>query len=92
MKLFCFLIDGLATTETVTNDDLMADMAGVFEPNAAQVYENTVKLLAWISRRYYEVMIFQSLQNDANRINSLSTNELSEVARELLRVLSLALY
>jgi hypothetical protein len=87
MELFC--IAELVTTETVTNEDLMPDIAGIFEPNVAEVYENTIKLLAWISRRYYEVIIFQSLQNAANRLNLFSTNELSEIARALLEVLSI---
>ncbi len=76
-------------TETLTNDDLSPEIVEVFENNVAGVFENTVKLLVWISRRYYEVMFFRSLQDAANRMNSFSTEELSEIARALLEVLSI---
>lgn len=78
-----------AATESVTNIGLPHDLGEVFGNNVAQVFENTVKMFVWISRRYYEVVLFRSLQDAANRLNSLSNNELWGIATALLDVLSI---
>jgi hypothetical protein len=89
MGLFCSA--EYATTESVQNIGSPHDLAEVFGNDVAQVFENTVKMFVWLSRRYYEVVLFRNLQDAANRMNSLSINELSDIAIALLDVLSIGL-
>jgi len=85
MRLFC--VTQFAALQIVTANDLPTALAKTFNYNMAEVFENSVKLFVWISRRYYEVMIFRSLQNSSNRLESLSADELVEIARALLDIL-----
>ena len=66
-----------------------AEATELLDNGLAEVFEDTVKLLVWISRRYYEVKIFRSLQNALNQLESFSGPELSEIANVLLNMLIL---
>ncbi|RFU24421.1 hypothetical protein B7463_g11923, partial [Scytalidium lignicola] len=52
-----------------------------------QIFNNAINTFAWISRRYYEIILFRNLQDAANRLNSLSTDELTQIAGVLLDML-----
>lgn len=58
-----------------------------FETDLSDVFEDTVKLLVWISRRYYEIKMFQNFQRAANGLYSLSSKELIETAQMFLHQL-----
>lgn len=85
MALFC--VAQSSPTETLKTDDLPPEITELFGNNVAEIFENTVKLLMWIFRRYYEVMIFRSLQNALNRLESFSASKLSYLARAILAIL-----
>jgi hypothetical protein len=79
----------LVATKMGTNDDLFPKLVEVLGNDVAEVFENTAKLCYWISRRYYEVKIFRSLQDASNRLKSFSADKLSEIANAILEMLSL---
>ena len=69
--------------------DLPPDSSEIFKNNHANLFEDTIKLSVWMSQRYYEVTIFRILQNAANRLESCSTNELSDIVGALLTILTI---
>jgi len=74
----------------LTTVGLLHEIAeGLFGNNMAQVFENTVKMFVWISQRCYEVILYRSLHDAANRLNSLAPNDFSEIAHVLSDVLFL---
>jgi hypothetical protein len=77
--LILFCIAQYAIPDSMTNVQL--------PPDATQALETAVKMFVWISRRYYEVILFRSLQDAVNGLRSLATDELSEIAGVLLNVL-----
>ena len=79
------------THKNLVFDDLPPLLAEALQNNMAEVFLNTVKLSIWISRRYYEVMIFRRLQNASNRLESFSTDELSKLAKALFSILTMGL-
>lgn len=89
MQSFCIAQFSFSASEMATSNDLPPEVAAIIGNNVAEVFENILKLFLWISRRYYEVMIFQTLQNVCNRLELLSTSGLLALAQPLLNVLRL---
>lgn len=87
MAIFC--MTQFAALEPVTIEDLTSESIETAENEEALLYRNTVKLLAWVSRRYYEIIIFRILQDASNRLESFSADERSEIAKALSDILSL---
>ena len=54
-------------------------------------FEETLDILVWISRRQFELSLFQRLQKSANQVFSLSERDLFNTANLLLQVLTFGL-
>lgn len=52
------------------------------------VYERALETSLWLGQRHAEIVIFQYLQKAANRLYSISPEELSETARGFLDILT----
>ena len=87
MGFYCAAQFGVS--KMMPKDGLPPESVAIFEDNEVQVIKNTVNLFAWISRRHNEVMIFQYLQDASNRLDSCSVDELSEIAKAFLEMLSI---
>jgi len=88
MGLFCtaeFNIPEIP--ENTLIKELPSKIVDFLDDDIPHVLESNIDLLLWISRRYYEIMIFQTLQYASNRLESLSTDDLTETARALLDIL-----
>jgi hypothetical protein len=65
--------------------------APFFECEHRDIYNKTRETL-WLARRYEEINLFQHLQRSANKLDSMSPNELLVVQRQFLEVLNMGWY
>jgi hypothetical protein len=60
----------------------------VSDEEAKNIGSKTLHILTWITRRRMEQMLFQQLQGNLNKLNRLSSSQLSFTARLILRVIT----
>lgn len=70
----------LVVTEDAWKTEASANTSEDVQLRFKDILQDTIELLAWISRRYYEIKMFQNLQRLANRLDTLSAEQLFEAA------------
>jgi hypothetical protein len=64
-------------------------MSHVPDEEATDVGCKTLHILTWITKRRLEQILFQRLQGNVNKLNTLSSSQLSFTAGLILRVITL---
>jgi len=74
------------------HDNLESDnLSRLSEKRLVSDYEITLQTVAWLARRQIEITLFRYLQDAANQLSSMSTEELSDAAQGFLGMLTVGL-
>lgn len=63
-------------------------MSHVSDEEATDIGCKTLHILTWITKRRLEQILFQQLQGNLNKLNTLSSSQLSFTAIIILRVIT----